>query len=223
MRKLTAAVRRALREAADPAKAEPMGAYMKNRGQFLGVQKPGRAVIIRMLRRDFAPADRRQWLAGVEALWAQPYREEQYLAIEYAALWPEYCTARSARLYERLAREGAWWDLVDLVMGALVSPTMLAHRQAMRQHTDRWIEDPDFWVRRLALLSQIKHKAETDEKQLFAYCLRQCDEREFFIRKAIGWALRDYSWTNPEAVRPFLDRHGHRFSGLTVREASKHL
>ena len=223
MAKLTTAVRRALKAAADPAKAGPMAAYMKNKGKFLGVQKPGRVPAIRMLKRDFRPASREEWLAGVEALWAQPYREEQYIAIEYAALWREHCTAESAPLYERLAREGAWWDLVDLAMGALVSPTMLTHREAMRKHTGRWIDDPDMWVRRLALLSQIKHKGETDEKQLFGYCLRRADETEFFIRKAIGWALRDYSWTNPEAVRRFLDEYGDRFSSLTVREASKRL
>lgn len=223
MSKLTTAVRRALKAAADPEKAAPMAAYMKHKGKFLGVQKPGRAPVIRMLKREFAPAGRAEWLAGIEALWAQPCREERYVAIEYAALWPEHCTPEAAPLYERLAREGAWWDLVDLVMGALASPTLLAHRTAMRGHTDRWIDDEDMWVRRLALLSQIKHKGETDEEQLFGYCLRRAEETEFFIRKAIGWALRDYSWTNPEAVRTFLKGHGDRFSALTVREASKRL
>ena len=223
MPKLTTAVRSALRAVADPGKAGPMAAYIKNKGEFLGVAKPDRVPVIRMLRRDFQPANRREWVAGIEALWAQPYREEQYIAIEYGALWREHCTAAAASLYERLAREGAWWDLVDLVMGALVRPAMLSERQAMRKHTDRWIDDPDMWVRRLALLSQIRLKEQTDEAQLFAYCLRRADEKEFFIRKAIGWALRDYSWTNPEAVRGFLKQHGEKFSGLTVREAAKRL
>ncbi|MCB1018674.1 MAG: DNA alkylation repair protein [Acidobacteria bacterium] len=222
-RSLTTAVRDALEAAADPAKAEPMAAYMKYRGVFLGVQKPLRVPIIRMMKREFRPADRAQWRAGVEALWKGGYREQRYLAIEYAGLWPEFRTAAEAPLYERLAREGAWWDLVDLVMGVLVSPAMLAEREAMRKHTDRWIEDSDFWLRRLALLSQIKHKHETDEAMLFDYCLRQAGEEEFFIRKAIGWALRDYSWTNPRAVRRLLQENEGRFSALTVREASKRL
>jgi 3-methyladenine DNA glycosylase AlkD len=179
--------------------------------------------VIRMLKHDFQPATREDWRAGVEALWAQPYREEKYMAIEYGGLFPAFHTAEEAPLYERLAREGAWWDLVDLVMGALASPTMLRDRKAMRKHTDRWIDDPDLWVRRLALLAQIKHNAETDAKLLFRYCLRRAPDNEFFIRKAIGWALRDYSWTNPDAVRAFLDEHGARFSALTVREASKRL
>lgn len=223
MRKLTTAVRKVLQAVADPAKAEPMAAYMKHKGKFLGVQKPDRVPVIRMMKREFRPASCAEWLEGIEALWAQPYREEQYMAIEYAALWREHCTAESPELYERLAREGAWWDLVDLVMGELVSPAALAHRQKMRKHTDRWIDDPDLWVRRLALLSQIKHKGETDEAQLFGDCLRRAADEELFIRKAIGWALREYSWTRPKAVRRFLQEHGGRFSALTVREAGKRL
>ena len=216
-------VRKALEAAAIPAKAEPMAAYMKHKGVFLGVQKPDRVPVIRMLRREFRPANRGEWRAGVAALWAQPYREERYMALEYGGLFPEFHSAEEAPLYERLAREGAWWDLVDLVMGLLASPTMLTDRAQMRWHTDRWIDDPDMWVRRLALLSQIRHKDRTDGAQLFDYCLRRADENEFFIRKAIGWALRDYSWTSPDAVRDFLRRNEGRFSALTVREASKRL
>ena len=216
-------VRRALEAAADPAKAGPMAAYMQNKGVFLGVQKPDRVPVIRMLKQEFPPKGLDEWRAGIEALWARPYREEKYIAIEYAALWRNFCTAEEGPLYEELAREGAWWDLVDLVMGALASPALLADREAMRKQTDRWIADPDMWVRRLALLSQIKHKRQTDEEQLFDYCLRQAHDREFFIQKAIGWALRDYSWTNPEAVRGFLEKHGGKLSGLAVREGSKRL
>ncbi|MEZ5396761.1 MAG: DNA alkylation repair protein [Bryobacterales bacterium] len=95
---LTTAVRDALEAVADGAKAEPMATYMKHKGEFLGVQKPLRVPILRMMKREFRPADREQWRAGVEALWRGRYREQRYLAIEYAGLWPEFRTAAEAPL-----------------------------------------------------------------------------------------------------------------------------
>ena len=88
---------------------------------------------------------------------------------------------------------------------------------------DALIRAPDFWLRRIALLHQLDWKQDTDAARLFAYCLRCADEREFFIRKAIGWALRQYARTNPVAVRQFLTTNREKLSGLSFREASKHL
>ncbi len=124
---------------------------------------------------------------------------------------------------KRLAKEGAWWDLVDWVAGRVVSPTLLAHREQTKPVLEEWVEDDDMWVRRVAILSQLKHKDQTDVAQLFDFCLRRADETEFFIRKAVGWALRDYSWTNPEGVRDFLADHGDELSPLSRREAGKRL
>jgi 3-methyladenine DNA glycosylase AlkD len=86
-----------------------------------------------------------------------------------------------------------------------------------------WIDDPNMWIRRVAILSQLRHKAETDEAQLFRYCLGRAHEKEFFIRKAIGWSLRDYAHAAPERVRAFLAAHEGALSGLSRREAAKHL
>ena len=88
---------------------------------------------------------------------------------------------------------------------------------------DEWISDPDFWIRRSAILSQLRHKKETDSKRLFSYCLAQADETEFFIRKGIGWALREYSYANPDAVKKFLLNNRKRLSNLSFREGAKQL
>jgi 3-methyladenine DNA glycosylase AlkD len=87
----------------------------------------------------------------------------------------------------------------------------------------KWLEDEDLWVRRSAILCQLHHKEETDEKMLFDFCLKRADEEDFFIRKAIGWSLRQYAWTNPEAVKKFLKTHGKKLSALSVKEAEKNL
>lgn len=200
-----------------------MQKYMRTETPFYGVQKPDRATIIRELKRRFPPENRDAWQEAVLALWRMPHREEKYMALEYAALGRAFLDSPSLALLQRLVRDGAWWDLVDFVAGGLLSPTLYAHRAEVRPAMERWVEDDDMWVRRAALLSQLKHKERTDEEQLFGHCLLRADEKEFFIRKAVGWALRDYSWTRPEAVLRFLRDHGERLSPLSLREGSKRL
>ncbi len=216
-------VRQELAAQADPAKAAPMQAYMKTDMPFLGVQKPGRVPVIREIAKRFPPADRHAWEEGVLALWRLPHREEKYLALEYAALGRAFHNAAALALYARLIRDGAWWDLVDFVAAGLLSPTLRAHRDQVRPAMERWIDDDDMWIRRAALLSQLRHKEQTDEAQLFDHCLRRAHEKEFFIRKAIGWALRDFSWTRPSAVQAFLRKNRNRLSPLSIREGSKRL
>jgi len=200
-----------------------MAAYMKTQMPFYGIQKPARVPVLREMKKRFPPQTRRDYETAVLALWRLPHREEKYAALEFAALWPDFVTAASLALYEKLIREGAWWDLVDPAATALVGRALRKERPTVRQAMDKWIDDEDFWIRRAALLSQIGHKEKTNQRQLFRYCLRRAHEEEFFIRKAIGWALRDYSYTAPEAVRSFLLNHRDRLSGLSFREGAKQL
>lgn len=208
---------------ADAEKAEQMQAYMKSEMPFYGVQKPQRVPIFRALKKGFVPRDRQDYEARVLALWALPRREDRYAALFYARSFKAHITLESLPLYERLIREGAWWDLVDEVIMKLLNPLTLAHRATLRPLMDAWLEDEDLWIRRAAILCQAKHKAKTDPEQLFAYCLARAAEKEFFIRKAIGWALRQYAYTNAKAVRAFLEQHKDDLSTLSYREASKHL
>ena len=216
-------VQRHFRDLADPLKAPQMQAYMKTQMPFYGINQPERKAVTRQFKKLFPPASRDQWRRAILALWELPHREERYAALDYAAQFPQYLEPASLRLFGRLAREGAWWDLVDFVAGRLVSPTLLEHREKARPTIERWIDDRSMWIRRTALLSQLRHKDATDEEQLFDHVLRRASEEEFFIRKAIGWALRDYSWTNPESVSAFLKRRGDKLSRLSYREAAKRL
>ncbi|HEX2420755.1 MAG TPA: DNA alkylation repair protein [Acidimicrobiia bacterium] len=208
---------------ADPAKAAPMQAYMKTDMPFYGVPKPARLPIARELKRRFPPADAGQYRRNVLALWNLPHREEKYLAVGYARQFPAFVTFDQIDLFERLIVEGGWWDLVDELASPIVSRVVLIQRQQMGPVLERWIESPVLWLRRAAIICHNGHRDATDWPQLSDFCLRRAHEKEFFIRKAIGWALREYARTNPAAVRDFLRRHGDRLSGLSYREAAKHL
>lgn len=212
-----------LAQRANPVDAGPMQAYLKTEMPFYGVKKPGRTAIERLLKKRFRLDDRDAWEEAVRALWALPHREEKYLAIAYAKLHPEHAVPASLPLFEQLIREGAWWDFVDDVAGNLVGRLWSEHRAWTEERMDRWIDDDDLWIRRTAILGQLKHKEHTDVARLFRYCRERMHEREFFIRKAIGWALRQYSYTDPDAVKDFLRAHRDELSGLSYREGAKGL
>jgi 3-methyladenine DNA glycosylase AlkD len=221
--KLVRFVESRLKSVARPTSVAAMQAYLKTDMPCYGVTRPQLKVIAREMLRQFAPADRRAYEAGVRTLWKREHREAKYAAIDYAVGCKPFVTSRSLKLYERLVRDGQWWDLVDGVAVWLVSPVYLAERAKVRPTIERWIDDPDLWIRRTALLAHNTHKRATDQRQLFDHCLRRAHEKDFFIRKAIGWALRQYSYANPIAVRRFLRTNQNRLSGLSVREASRQL
>lgn len=220
---LAAFVSTELKRLADPAKAVAMAAYMKTAMPFHGVQKADRIDMHRAMRTRFVPSSQEDYSRGVLALWHLPHREEKYAAIEFAMQHKTFTTSASLPLYEQLIRDGAWWDLVDPVAAILVGNVLLKERAAVRRTMDTWIRNSDMWMRRAALLAHLKHKTQTDERQLFAHCLLLAGEKEFFIRKAIGWVLREYSKTAPDSVRTFIDTHRDVLSSLSMREGGKHL
>lgn len=216
-------VQRELRKLADAEKAPVMAAYMKTTMPFYGVQKPDREPISKAIKKGFKPADRYEYEATLRALWELPYREEKYIALNYGCDFASLATIDTIPLYEEFVREGAWWDFVDVIAGHMVGFVYKVYRKNVEPVMDAWIEDDDFWIRRTAILSQLRHKKETDAKRLFRYCLSQADEKEFFIRKAIGWALREYSYADPAAVKKFLLQNKSRLSNLSFKEGAKHL
>lgn len=221
---LCAFVSSQLAEVAQPANAESMRAYMKTEMPFYGVKKPARVPIRKEAKKRFVPETHAAWTAGIRALWALPHREERYHALEWGKDHRrDHLSMASLPLIEALIREGGWWDLVDATVSYFVSPLAKAEREAMRPVLERWVDDPDLWIRRAAIIAHNGHKEATDEGRLFDFCRRRAHEKEFFIRKAIGWALRDYSKTAPDAVRAFLLAEKDSLSGLSFREGAKQL
>ncbi|MCA9548257.1 MAG: DNA alkylation repair protein [Myxococcales bacterium] len=215
--------RAALIPHARPAKAPEMAAYLKTDEPMLGVAAADRRVVGKALLKAAPLADAVDYRATIEALWAEPEREFRYLAVQLAHGAKAHVTVAHLPFYRELVVRAAWWDLVDELAAHVISPLRRRDRARVTPVMDAWLKDDCLWVRRVAVLSQLKHKAETDAAWLFAACLDRAHEPDFFIRKAIGWALRDYSWAAPEPVQAFLARHGDALSGLSRREAGKRL
>lgn len=211
------------KKAADAEKAPAMAAYMKTEMPFYGIQKPERAVVYREMKRRFRPTNRPEYEAGVRALWSNKHREDKYAAIEFARQHSEFIGVDSLKLYEDLVRDGAWWDLVDDIAQSLVGEALRKDRTKVKRVLEKWIKDDDMWIRRTAILAHNRHKDQTDEEQLFRHCLLCSHEKEFFIRKAIGWALRNYSYVSPKSVKMFVKSNKDVLSPLSIREGLKQL
>jgi 3-methyladenine DNA glycosylase AlkD len=223
-RALIEAVRRELATVADPGKAAPMQAYMKSSMPYFGVQTPALRRICRSVFAAHPLADRAAWQATVLALWrGAAHREERYVAIELTGQrrYAGYQDPDTVPLYEELVVTGAWWDLVDVVAVHRIGPLLRSYAEQLRPLLVAWSVDGDLWKRRTAIICQIASKAVTDVG-LLAHCIEaNLPDRDFFIRKAIGWSLREYAKTDPGWVRAFVAAHDGQLSGLSRREALK--
>lgn len=213
----------ALGALADPEAAVAMQAYMLDQFPFLGIRAQARRDAVRALVKPARSAA--ELLALAEALWALPQREFHYTAVDLLAKHHKQLDTQALPRLLKLVQRNAWWDTVDGLAG-VVGDILLQARSSdpgIQRHADAWLQHKNLWVRRVALLHQLGWREQTDVQRLFRYALALGDEKDFFIRKAIGWALRDYARTDPQAVGAFLDQHAEQLSGLTVREAGKHL
>ncbi|MGN6574768.1 MAG: DNA alkylation repair protein [Nocardioides sp.] len=223
-------LRSRIADAGDPERAPRMQAYMKSALPFRGVS----SVPLRAITREVVAAhplpDRAAWEAAVLELWdGAAYREERYAALAVAGhrLYRAHRDPGSLPLYRHLVVTGAWWDLVDTIAAQHVGEVLGRFPDAVAPVMRSWAEDEDLWLRRTAVLCQLKRKAATD-LDLLRFLLEHNLEdslhgREFFVRKALGWALREHARTDPGWVRAFVAEHDARLSGLTRREALKHL
>ena len=224
---LVDALRAALRSGADAERAVGQQRYMKSAMPFLGLTSPGRRALVRPVLADPALRleTRTAFGGAVLSLWDEAaFREERYAALDLL----RHRTYRPWRdpdlmpLVEHLVVTGAWWDLVDETSN-VVGEVLLLDPEGEGLRMRDWAERESLWLRRSAIISQLRHKERTDTDLLEAVIEPNFDDHEFFIRKAIGWALRQYARTDPVWVQTFVDRHTHRLSGLSRREALKHL
>lgn len=218
------AIRLALQEVAEPAKAPQMQAYMKSTMPFLGVQAGPRRAALRKVfaeqRIDTAP----EWRRAVLTLWREAeYREERYAAIELTGFryYREFQTLYTVPMYEEMIVTGAWWDLVDELATHRIGALLAAFPDSMRPLMLEWAREEDLWKRRTAILSQNRFKERTDTALLYACIEPSLSDNDFFARKAIGWALREFAKTNPHEVVRYVRTKG--ITGLSRREALKNL
>jgi 3-methyladenine DNA glycosylase AlkD len=215
-----------LADVADPERAEPMRAYMKSALPFYGIPKPMRVKALRPVWSAHPASGRVGWEATIRVLYDEAlYREERYAALDLLGLrvarpWHD---VDLVPLLEHLVTTGAWWDLVDEVASHHLAPLHRADPVALMPVIRSWASSPDLWLRRAAVLSQLGSRAATDTELLREVIEAAAPSREFFVRKAIGWALRDLSYADPQWVAGYLAEAGDRLSPLSRREASRHL
>ncbi|MFI5725178.1 DNA alkylation repair protein [Streptomyces cyaneofuscatus] len=208
--------------AADPVQAEGAAAYMKHIAPFLGIPTPRRRALSKAVLAGTGRPDERDCTAIALRCWGLPEREYQYFAVDYLRRYVASCSSGFLPVLRHLVTTTPWWDTVDLLAAHVAGPLVSAD-PALARAMDRWIDDENLWAARTALLHQLRYKDATDTDRLFGYCLRRADHPDFFIRKAIGWALREYAKTDPTAVRDFVEGARDRLSPLSVREALKNL
>jgi 3-methyladenine DNA glycosylase AlkD len=214
---LVQSIRSALRDEADPELAPAQQAYMKSALPFLGVRVPRVRAVTRGLAREVTEAAVLRGTALV--LWREAaYREERYAASALMALRPVRARLDMLDVHEEMIRTGAWWDHVDEVAHRLTE-TLDAHPAEMAPLLRAWSRDDDFWVRRASIISQLGRRDATDRELLATVIEPNLADAEFFIRKAIGWALRELGKTDPAWVRAFVESH--ELSPLSHREALK--
>ncbi|MEE9189359.1 MAG: DNA alkylation repair protein [Candidatus Neomarinimicrobiota bacterium] len=219
---LVVTIRTELTKAGDSDKAAAMQAYMKTDQKFYGVQANPRRTIFRHAKKRYPISKWNDYDQLILELWNGEYREEMYQALEIAETYKQFRLEKSWNLYEGLVRTATNWDTLDWIAAKLIGELVLEYRQ-FESVLKQWIEDENFWVRRAALLAHLKHKRHTNTK-LLAYTIQKlAHEKEFFIRKAIGWVLRNYAYTDPAWVKRFVARNGSILSNLSIREAIKNL
>lgn len=206
-----------LEAAANPEKAVAMSAYLKDQFAFLGIQKPEREA----LTRDFLKQKKNEPLdwAFVEACYGRPHREFHYLAVDYVLLMKDKLPPKDTARIESLITRRSWWDTVDMFNIPL--GVMSVKYPQVKETLRRWMSCDNLWLRRMSVIFQLHLKGNTDTAFLAEAIENNLESKEFFINKAIGWALREYSKTDPGWVRAFLASH--ELAPLSVREAGKYI
>lgn len=203
-----------------------MQAYMKSAMPYRGVQAPLLRVRCRSLFRDTEFATPAVWRSSVLELWrGARYREERYVAIELTGdkRAAAFQNPGLLPMYEEIVVTGAWWDYVDEVASRRIGPILKKYPAPMRKKMLAWSKSENIWKRRTSILCQLRFKRDTDLDLLYACIEPSLHSKEFFLRKGIGWALRQYAWTDAAEVRRYVRRNRGRLSALSIREALKNI
>jgi 3-methyladenine DNA glycosylase AlkD len=223
-------VRSRIADAADPDRAPQMQAYMKSAMPYRGVTSVLLRAVCTATYDELPLVDRTEWEAGVRALWDDAtHREERYAAVALTAhrRYRDYQDPTALDLYRHLIVSGAWWDFVDTLASHNVGGILGEYPSEVTPVMRAWAVEESLWLRRTAIICQLRRRQSTDV-DLLRHTIEANLEgsehgREFFVRKAIGWALRQHARVDPDWVRAFVAEHEDRLSGLSRREALKHL
>jgi len=212
---------RSFEMSADPANAKNMKSYLRNQFDFIGMN----AGVRRRLMHEFFSAFGYPETAELEEaslfLWELPFREYQHTALDILRKFAKKLRKEDILWIEKLIVQKSWWDTVDGIAAWVTGVYFQKFPEQVKPVTSVWMDSGNMWMQRVSLLFQLNYKEKTDTKLLSDYIVKLSDHQDFFIRKAIGWALRQYSKTNREWVRDFISRN--QLSAVSMKEAMKYI
>lgn len=206
-------------ERSDPERAVGQVAYLRGQFPFIGVRKP---VVTELIKTYPLPQDEHELALEAASLWKEEEREFQYAAVAFLRRARRILTKESLSLCKNFILSKSWWDTVDELAIHVVGSILLKNPKS-RGLLDEWICSPYMWLRRSAIIAQLQWKDQVDEERLFSYCKSCAHEEEFFIRKAIGWALRQHARTSPNTVLSFVKENKQILSNISYREAVRNI
>ncbi|MGG4488401.1 DNA alkylation repair protein [Metabacillus idriensis] len=204
---------------ADQEKAIAMEKYMRDQFRFFGIKSPERKEITKQFLKQHGRPDHLS--DTVLELWTFEERELLYAAIDLLLLEKKKLKPSDIEWIKHLIITDSWWDTVDLIASNVIGQLVMKHPELRAAYIDKWADSDNLWLQRTAILHQLKYKQKTDESWLYPLIIKHSSSKEFFIQKAIGWALREYSKSNRESVRAFIEST--ELSTLSRREGSKYL
>lgn len=205
---------------ANEQQARAMSDYLRNLFPFWGIAKPLQSELTKPFLRELQQQADADWEAIARHWWLKPQREYHYCALEWVLLCKKKWLPEHIHFFEWLIQHQSWWDTVDAIASNCVGPYFLRWPGQKDEWVEKWSESGQLWLIRTAIIFQLKYKSKTDSELLFSLARRHAASKEFFIQKAIGWALRQYARTDPDAVQEFVSNTS--LAPLSRREALKH-
>lgn len=184
-----------------------MKKYLKDQFEHYGIKTPKRTELSKEFLKEYGLPSKEELPEVIRELWNQPQRDYQYFAIRLLEKMIDHLCEKHLELLEYLIVTKSWWDSVDGLAAWIVGKVFHKYPELIKTYTEKWMASENMWLQRTCLLFQLKYKEKTDTKLLFKYIIKLSDSKEFFIQKAIGWILREYSKTNPEAVSEFVNNN----------------
>ena len=200
--------------------AQKMSKYMLNKFEYIGIKTPKRRKIFKNFFKEYKNEEKIDW-EFVNKCWENKHREFQYIAADYLKNMKDKLTIDDIPKFKRLILEKSWWDTIDnldMTIGALALKDSNVNKILLE-----WSLDENIWLKRIAIDHQLLRKEKTNTELLEKILKNNLGQAEFFINKAIGWVLRDYSKTNPEWVKNFIEKNRENMAKLSIKEASKYL
>jgi 3-methyladenine DNA glycosylase AlkD len=219
IRKYFSSLELSFQKHASAQNAVPMKKYMREQFDFFGVQSKLREQLYKEFIKEYDLPAIEDIEECIYYLWEKPQRDFQYIGMFLILRLIKNTDDNIIELLEFMISNKSWWDTVDYIASKIAGQYFTKYPEKVTPVTEKWIASGNMWLQRSVLLFQLKYKKNTDERLLFDYITRLAEHKDFFIRKAIGWALREYSKTNPKSVEKFI--HSHKLSPLSVKEGMK--